>query len=85
MHVTVSTKNIPRYWPCWHPIGDPFIMDVDLDVESDDEGKLHAAQEAAKVRKRAGLPDLASETLPSTIAIKMMLPGRNPLRLSFFW
>lgn len=47
-------------------------MDLDLEVASGDEGKLNAASEAAKVRKRAGLPDLAHEALPSTIAIKLM-------------
>ena len=51
------------------------VYDVDLDAESGDEGRVSAAKEAAKICKRAGMPDLVSEALPSTIVLKLMQLG----------
>lgn len=56
-------------------MADPTIFDVDLDAQSGDEGRVDAAKEAAKVCKRAGVPDLVSEALPSTIVLKLMQLG----------
>lgn len=56
-------------------MADSTIFDVDLDAQSGDEGRVDAAKEAAKVCKRAGVPDLVSEALPSTIVLKLMQLG----------
>lgn len=47
-------------------------METDCEVQSGDEKKFTAEQLAAKQRKRAGLPELELDALPSTIANKMM-------------
>lgn len=46
--------------------------DEDSDEETIDPDKDKADDEATKQRKRAGLPQLTVDTLPSTIATKMM-------------
>ena len=50
-------------------------IDVDAEVSSGDEKRETAALAAAKTRKRAGLPELELDALPSVMANKMMCPG----------
>lgn len=40
--------------------------------EGDDHTALAAEERAAKIRKKAGLPELDPDMLPSTIALKML-------------
>lgn len=63
-----------------------FIGGTDDCAESDSEeidpDQDKAQDEAAKQRKRAGLPELTVDTLPSSIATKMMnLDSYHPITI----
>lgn len=50
------------------------MEDGDVYLSSGDDERQNAAEAAAKFRKRAGIPELDLDALPSTIANKMMTP-----------
>ena len=49
-------------------------MEAHVDVSSGDEARDQAAQEAAKTRKRAGIPEVDPDALPSTVVPKILIP-----------
>lgn len=51
--------------------------ELSSDGASSDAEDLAADDLAAEARKKAGLPELELDALPSTIAIKMMMLGFN--------
>ena len=62
---------------CLFQPGSESEEDALLEVNSEDEKKENAAQAVAKARKRAGVPELALDQLPSTIAMKLVSHGCN--------
>lgn len=52
-------------------------MDVDLSVRSEDEKREAANIEASKMRKKAGLPELELDALPSSIGNKLLNLGTH--------
>lgn len=48
------------------------VFSLDSEVNSEDERRETAAAHASQVRKKAGLPELELDALPSTIASKML-------------
>ena len=52
--------------------------------EGDDHTALAAEERAAKIRKKAGLPELDPDMLPSTIALKMLSLIKSYLFFFFY-
>ena len=56
------------------PVGNDEDSEAEMLSEEDsfDPVQQAAEESAAKVRKRAGLPEIVADALPSTIALKML-------------